>query len=220
MTQNSYTPEEVQDIYNESSLKKEEFEKVNWGSAKAMHSRFLLALAELPFKNHASWLDVGCGTGAIQTLALRNFPDIKATGIDISDKLIEIARNNNQNKRVDYIISDFLSYPVKQHFDIITCIGVLQKTNMKLDSFFRHVADLLKTGGMLFVDTKNKNWLGFKKLIFKPHTEHNWLCEDEIKESAVTAGLRLLKLEGFAPNNGKIVDAEKSHTMFFTAIKV
>ena len=42
-------------------------------------------------------IDIGCGTGRLLESILKNKKDIKYTGIDISEKLIDEARKNLKN---------------------------------------------------------------------------------------------------------------------------
>ncbi len=46
----------------------------------------------LPFQRSRNLLEVGCGVGAQTEILLRHFPDLHVTGVDLSDKNLESAR--------------------------------------------------------------------------------------------------------------------------------
>lgn len=122
-----FSPEEIKAEYNESSKETDEFAKVKWGgSQEKMLNRFRLVLDELDFAKIDRWLDVGCGTGAFQEMVLTKFPAVKATGLDISEGLLEFASSRPANKDVRFILGDFLDFE-EGAYDLISCIGVLQK---------------------------------------------------------------------------------------------
>lgn len=104
-------------------------------TGKKMLNRFRLVLDELDFAKIDRWLDVGCGTGAFQEMVLTKFPAVKATGLDISEGLLEFASSRPANKDVRFILGDFLDFE-EGAYDLISCIGVLQKTTFDISDFF------------------------------------------------------------------------------------
>ncbi len=90
-----------------------------------MYKRFDYTMENAqPIENRA-FLDVGCGTGQYSLeLARRNARMI--TGIDISEKMIEVCRQRAAKKKLDNICSfiqtDLLKYQPSATFDV--CIGI------------------------------------------------------------------------------------------------
>lgn len=90
-------------------------------------------------------IDLGCGTGR---LALKTIPNCKHfTGIDISSKTIERAKENlaeHENKTL--ICADFLEYDFTQKFDVIysslTFLHIKEKQKA-----INKIAELLNNGG-------------------------------------------------------------------------
>ncbi len=67
-------------------------------------------------KNRGTALDVGCGSGGrlMNTLLSAGF---EVTGVDVSEKMVEIARSNHPE--VTFHIADIVSWQAPQKFDFI-----------------------------------------------------------------------------------------------------
>ena len=89
-------------------------------------------------------LDIGCGTG----ITSRFIGELGANvvGVDISDKLIEFARNNSAHQKVIYLVADATQLNLQERFDAITIIDSMEHILPdKLDDYFqaisRHVSE-------------------------------------------------------------------------------
>ena len=66
-------------------------------------------------------IDIGCGTGEILN-RIANDKD-KYYGLDLSSKMLEIAKKKNNSKNITYINGDSEKIPFKDnYFDLITCV--------------------------------------------------------------------------------------------------
>lgn len=93
-------------------------------------------------------LDLACGTGII-TNSIYKITKAKVIGLDVSDKMIEIAESKNKNTELTFINDDF--YDFKNYkFDAIICHNAyphfLDKEKFKLKS-----CELLNTNGKLII---------------------------------------------------------------------
>ena len=89
-------------------------------------------------------LDIGCGTGI--TSWFMGELGANVVGVDISDKLIEFARNNSAHQNVRYLVADATQLDLKERFDAITIIDSMEHILPdKLDDYFqaisRHVSE-------------------------------------------------------------------------------
>lgn len=76
-------------------------------------------LEEVGIKEGDKVLDVGCGTGRITSL-LHSFSNAEVVAIDISSKMIEIAKDKYKDKEyARFFAGDFLTYSFKEKFDVI-----------------------------------------------------------------------------------------------------
>jgi len=74
-----------------------------------------------------SILDVGCGMGVIIKRIKKHFPNIKVTGVDISDDILYIARNYvGIDVNVEYFQLDIGQKVLDKQFDLIVCSQVLE----------------------------------------------------------------------------------------------
>lgn len=109
-------------------------------------------------------LDVGCGTG-ITTVEIADYVK-KIYALDLSDKMLEIAKKKALAKKIDNIIfyqkSIFDKNLKNQNYDVIVAFNILcyiQEDN----EFIKQVYDLLNNGGIFISVT---DCLGEKETIF------------------------------------------------------
>lgn len=214
-----YSKVEITAEYDTSSIADNEFDKVKWGSQIKMENRFRLALSKLPFGLQKKWLDIGCGTGAFQAMVIENNLNIEVVGLDISSKLINYASNRLDIGKARFVHKDFMDFS-EICFDIITCIGVLQKTTFLPKEFFKKVREMLSDDGLLFVDTKNICWKAFNQKDFFPDMSHQWFRPSLLEEMAYAAGLKVIESGGFEPGTNKIVEINDSHTIFLILTRI
>jgi SAM-dependent methyltransferase len=99
-------------------------------------------------------LDVGCGTGS--ALARLSKLGYRGTGLDISESML--AHASAQHPELDFEHGDMRTLDLKEHFDVITCLGSTFLYNLSndevdacLSSFRRHCHE----GSLLILDILN-----------------------------------------------------------------
>ncbi len=106
----------VKNTFNKASIGYD-FPELNYFKLSA---QFLVDL--LKIKGNEKILDVCTGTGHVAHYALKKITGGFITGIDISENMIEIAKNkDNENSKINYICSDLEEYNPEYKFDLITC---------------------------------------------------------------------------------------------------
>lgn len=110
----------------------------------------LATLTDLNIRD-AKILEAGCGTGWLSA-ELRRFG--KVTACDIGSKIIEIAQTNYPD--IDFRSGDVhtVDLPVNS-FDVVVTSQVLTHVADQ-PAFVHRLAELLKPGGFLLIDTQNK----------------------------------------------------------------
>ena len=106
-------------------------------------------------------LDAGCGPGILEKMITRKkIPDMKVEALDISRKIIDVAKKtNNYSKNVVFKIAN-LNNKLEYNdcsFDAIVCINVLyliQRPTDILSEFYR----ILRNGGKLIISTPKYNF--------------------------------------------------------------
>jgi ubiquinone/menaquinone biosynthesis C-methylase UbiE len=107
-------------------------------------------------------LDVACGTGKHLKYLKSQF---NCMGTDISESMLEVARNNVSN--IQFMQADMVYLKLNKRFDVITClfssIGYV-KTEENLAKTLRSFSDHLKQGGIVIIEpwfTKDVYHVGF-----------------------------------------------------------
>lgn len=98
-----------------------------------------------------SLVDFGCGIGFVGELMLPLLPAGSSyTGIDIGDKLLEIAKQKFENTGYDtcFIASDLNEYVPTKHYDIAICQTVLQHIPEPI-RILKKMKDAVKPDGMV-----------------------------------------------------------------------
>lgn len=78
-------------------------------------------LAEVRTEEFKDLLDAGCGTGAMLHLFSQDMSDKNYTGIDLSEKMIEVARRK-EIENIKFVVGDCEQLPFEENsFDVVTC---------------------------------------------------------------------------------------------------
>jgi SAM-dependent methyltransferase len=103
-------------------------------------------------------LEIGCGSGNdIKFLSKKGF---NVTGIDISEKAINIAKLNNKNsKNVKFIVGDVRNNLPKKTYDVIYDRGCIHNIKIadNLEDIFKILSDKLNSKGKMIIITGNSN---------------------------------------------------------------
>lgn len=148
-------------------LSKREFtkvaEKYEWNSAgvyKLCRSDYPDILAEIEKEHFSDLLDAWCGPATIIQLLSEKFPNKHYVGIDLTPKMIEVAKNK-KIKNAEFIVWDCENLPFDENsFDIIICSQSLHHYPNPQD-FFNSVKNTLRPWGkMVLRDMSLGKWLG------------------------------------------------------------
>ena len=115
---------------------------------------FKLDYNKTPLKN-IKILDIGCGGGLLSEPMCRL--GAKVTGIDASDKNIEVARlhSKKNNLEIEYLCSSPEKFSAKDKFDVILNMEIVEHVE-DVNFFLESCSKLLKKDGIMFVATLNK----------------------------------------------------------------
>jgi len=120
---------------------------------------FLLSL--YPLKPGASILDIGCGTGRHSIeLAKRGF---KVTGLDLSEKMLEVAKANADDLEIEWINANAKDFALDRIFDGAICLcegslGLIEKGENPVEhdlTIYRNIARHLKANAPLVITCLN-----------------------------------------------------------------
>lgn len=105
-------------------------------------------VAEVEREPFSDLLDAGCGTGAMLDMFRKDHPDKNYTGVDLSEKMIEVARLKHM-EGIRFVAGDCEKLPFPDNsFDVVTCsMSFHHYPNPGL--FFMSLKRVLRPGGRL-----------------------------------------------------------------------
>lgn len=159
-------------------------------------------------------LDIGAGTGILSAMVAEKYPDAKFTLIDLSSKMLDMARSRFTEKQdVKYIVADYLKYDFNDKYDmIISALSIHHLEDSEKQILYRKVFELLQPNGMFLNADQVKSGSGYveslNKLNWKKSIEKSGLSAEEIlsayerikldKEATLEQQLTWLKEAGFS----------------------
>lgn len=70
------------------------------------------------------WLDIGCGTGTLEQILIREIPFVKITAIDPSEQMLKEAKDKIDTDKIDFICNSSENIDFVEEYDVITAIQV------------------------------------------------------------------------------------------------
>jgi len=141
-------------------------------------------------------LDIGAGTGLLSTFLMERYPDASFTLIDISEKMLDIAKDRfRSNSNVKYIVGDYSKYHFVEKYDmVVSALSIHHLEDEEKKEIYKKSYSLLKQNGIFinadqvygetpFIETLNKK-------IWRQYIEDSGLPEEEI-----LAGYERIKLD-------------------------
>ena len=103
-------------------------------------------------------LDLACGCG--QFLAVLCDKGCNCTGLDISEHMLNVAKENYKDKKIDFVVGDMTNFDFKKQFDLISCnydaINHLSEFEEWANTF-KCAYNNLKSGGYFVFDSNTVN---------------------------------------------------------------
>lgn len=197
-----------------------------WSRTYDAHPNPLVAMArvalakEIPDPSGMSIYEFGCGTGA-NLYSLQQRGGARLCGGDISDGMLSLARSRLEGLNVDlfHLDDSRLRFGSSETFDLILAILVLEHVE-ELDEFFQNAAKHLSAGGQVYVSElhpdqsakgKKAHFQTSEGIEISTHSFHR--TQDEFVRSAERAGLKLVSLASWSPDD-EVVEREAKATKY------
>lgn len=131
------------------------YNEFGWNYFPRAFGEQLLAWLEKHGVKVGKSLDLGCGTGVL--CEVLKDAGIDAAGMDLSEGMIAIARENRSDIR--YEVADMIAYRPDEQFDLVTCTGDALNHIVDLRDvgrIFANVYAYLSDGGYFIFDILNE----------------------------------------------------------------
>lgn len=132
------------------------YNEFGWNEYPRVFGEQLLGWLEQKGMKVRSALDLGCGTGVL--CALLHSQGIEAEGVDLSEEMVGIARENAPGLR--FTAADMTEYRPSRCFDLVTCTGDAINHVPDLAAVgrtFDNVYEALNPGGCFVFDLLNES---------------------------------------------------------------
>lgn len=145
---------------------------------------------------------MGCGTGPMIELLVKEFPDRNYTGIDLTPRMIEVAQEKKL-VHTKFLVGDSENLPfVENTFDAVICTNSFHHYPNP-QAFINGVERVLKKSGKLVLRdyTSNNFMIWLMNHIEMPlahlggHGDVRIYSCMEVRKMCETAGLKVIKLE-------------------------
>lgn len=159
-------------------------------------------------------LDIGAGTGLFSSFLLGKIPDAKLTLIDISEKMLQVAKERFRDvSDVEYIVGDYTNYDSFQEYDIIiSALSIHHLNDDQKLKLYKQCYLMLKPKGIFINADQVRGNTPYTDSIFKKHwksgVENSGLSKEEIasgyerikldKEATLPQQLSWLEEAGFS----------------------
>lgn len=127
-------------------------------------------------------LDIGAGTGLFSAFILNKYPKAKITLIDISEQMLEMAKERfDGNKNIKYIAANYTEYEFNDKYDvIISALSIHHLEHEQKKGLYSKCYEILKSNGIFI----NADQVLGETLYIEKLNKMNW--EKSIEESSLT----------------------------------
>jgi SAM-dependent methyltransferase len=152
-------------------------------------------LEKLPGKGEAHILDVGCGCGHdARHVEKRGFA---VTGIDFSDKMIQIVRRNCERSRFIKADAETFDYGMNRCDGIIASCVLIHFRTPAIRTLLKKFRESLREGGILLVIMieGEGEYFGPEPLDPRLKMYFNYVTEGELQKLLTEAGFNIIRLK-------------------------
>jgi SAM-dependent methyltransferase len=99
----------------------------------------------------SSWLDVGCGTGALTEAILQHAQPAAVTGVDPSEGFLAYAREHVQDRRASFKVGNAMALPLEDETFSVVVSGLVLNFIPRQDVALAEMVRVARRGGVVAV---------------------------------------------------------------------
>ncbi|MFX0132455.1 MAG: class I SAM-dependent methyltransferase [Candidatus Hodarchaeota archaeon] len=194
----------IKNYWNEESKRYREaaWERNLISNYDFIHTKEVLLKSLQPLKEEKI-LEIGCGPGLWTDLVAKRCA--RLTAIDISEKMIEKAKENSNQRNISFINCDLLDFVTDKKFNKIFSVRVIEYIRDK-KKLFKKIRDLLILNGELIIITKTRNSLwDFYKRLKRIIKYYNSNCFNEVRQYSWYANPSIKQMRVLLENNNFLI---------------
>ncbi len=121
-------------------------------------------------QDNSAILDLACGPGNVSYYLKKHMPGLAITGVDISEKMIDIAKGRIQDGR--FIVKDICEVKFKTKFDCVICAFAIPYLNLQETAHVvRIISQSLNSNGHFYLSFMEGTKEGLEKQSFTDNDE-------------------------------------------------
>jgi tRNA (cmo5U34)-methyltransferase len=162
-------------------------------------------------KSKGSFLDIGAGTGLLTSFIHNIYPDSKYTLIDISDEMIDKAKQQfNGIKGFEFIVADYANYEFKNTYDVVvSSLSIHHITDTEKRQLNKKIYSIINPGGIFI----NGDILIHKSAFINEKIKEGWIAKirnSNLEENQKDAAIDRMKLDKPATSENNILWMEEA----------
>lgn len=175
----------------------------------ALRNPWIQTITEEKLGKKCRILDIGCGAGFLTNYLAKQGHEVH--GVDLSEQSLNVAKKKDTTKSVNYQRSCAYELPfTSEEFDVACAMDLLEHVEEPA-RVIKEASRVLKSGGLFFFHTFNRNWLSYLMVIkgvewcfynAPPHMHvySLFIKPSELKEICANHLLNVEVLVGVSPN--------------------
>jgi tRNA (cmo5U34)-methyltransferase len=141
-------------------------------------------------------LDIGAGTGLLSAFLMERYPEASFTLIDISEKMLDIAKERfGDSSNVKYILADYSKYDFAEEYDlVVSALSIHHLEDEEKKKLYKKTYSILKQNGIIINADQIHGETSFienlNKTVWRQYIENSGLSKEEL-----LAGYERIKLD-------------------------
>ncbi|GAB6180343.1 class I SAM-dependent methyltransferase [Desulfotomaculum defluvii] len=141
-------------------------------------------------------LDIGAGTGLLSFYISEKYPNANLTLIDISEKMLEVAKERFKDKpNVTYIIDDYTKHQFNQKYDVIvSSLSIHHLTEEEKKQLYNNIYSILNENGVFINADQVLGGTSFIESLYKRDWKHK-VENSGLSKEEILSGYERTKLD-------------------------